>query len=84
MGMPGIRPFTRPGSERSIWTVADLEQLPDDGNRYEIRHGELLVTPRHSNGHQGGVGRQRDRHRKRPPISPTAYARCGPPTSRHA
>ena len=38
--------------ERSMWTVADLERLPDDGNRYEILHGELLVTPLPSNGHQ--------------------------------
>ena len=38
---------------RSIWTVDDLERLPDDGNRYEILHGELLVTPLPSNGHQG-------------------------------
>ncbi len=30
---------------KSLWTVADLEELPDDGNRYEILHGELLVTP---------------------------------------
>src|SRR5205085_8861896 len=28
------------------WTRADLERLPeDDGNRYEIIDGELLVTP---------------------------------------
>ena len=26
------------------WTVADLEGLPDDGNRYEIIDGELHVT----------------------------------------
>ena len=38
--------------ERDLWTVADLEQLPDDGNRYEILHGELLVTPMPSLGHQ--------------------------------
>ncbi len=36
-----------------MWTVADLERLPDDGNRYEILHGELLVTPLPSQGHQG-------------------------------
>ncbi len=41
-----------PLRERSIWTVDDLEQLPDDGNRYEILRGELLVTPLPSNGHQ--------------------------------
>ena len=38
---------------RTMWTVADLEALPDDGNRYEILHGELLVSPLPSNGHQG-------------------------------
>ena len=37
---------------RSMWTVADVEALPVDGNRYEILHGELLVTPLPSNGHQ--------------------------------
>jgi Uma2 family endonuclease len=27
------------------WTRADLERLPDDGNRYEVLDGELFVTP---------------------------------------
>jgi Uma2 family endonuclease len=27
------------------WTVADLDDLPDDGFRYEIFDGSLLVTP---------------------------------------
>jgi Uma2 family endonuclease len=27
------------------WTRADLERLPDDGNKYEVIHGELLVSP---------------------------------------
>jgi Uma2 family endonuclease len=27
------------------WTRADLERLPDDGNRYEVVRGELFVTP---------------------------------------
>ena len=27
------------------WTRADLDRLPDDGNRYEVLDGELLVTP---------------------------------------
>lgn len=27
------------------WTRADLERLPDDGNRYEVIDGELLVSP---------------------------------------
>jgi Uma2 family endonuclease len=29
----------------TAWTVEDLFQLPEDGNRYEIAHGSLLVTP---------------------------------------
>ena len=27
------------------WTLEELHGLPDDGNRYELVHGELLVTP---------------------------------------
>lgn len=30
--------------ERVHWTSADLELLPDNGNRYEIIDGELFVT----------------------------------------
>jgi Uma2 family endonuclease len=30
--------------ERVRWTTADLELLPDNGNRYEIIDGELCVT----------------------------------------
>ena len=34
------------------WTVDDLHDLPDDGNRYEVIDGELLVTPAPSLKHQ--------------------------------
>jgi Uma2 family endonuclease len=34
------------------WTRADLDRLPDDGNRYEVLDGELLVTPPPSTAHQ--------------------------------
>ena len=34
------------------WTRADLARLPDDGNRYEVLDGCLLVTPQASYGHQ--------------------------------
>jgi len=27
------------------WTIDDLEQLPDDGRRYELLDGKLLVSP---------------------------------------
>lgn len=28
-----------------VFTAADLEGMPDDGNRYEIIDGALIVTP---------------------------------------
>src|SRR5438876_5953385 len=34
------------------WTVDDLQDLPDDGNRYEIIDGALFVTPAPSWSHQ--------------------------------
>ena len=34
------------------WTSADLESLPDDGNRYEVLDGELFVTPQAAYDHQ--------------------------------
>jgi Uma2 family endonuclease len=34
------------------WTRAELERLPNDGNRYEVLDGELFVTPQASFGHQ--------------------------------
>ena len=45
-----------PLSERTLWTVADVDALPDDGNRYELLHGDLLVTPLPSSRHQGIAG----------------------------
>ena len=38
-----------------VWTYEDLQQLPDDGNRYEIIDGELVVSPSPSMAHQGAV-----------------------------
>ena len=37
---------------RYDWTYADYARLPDDGNRYEVIDGELLVTPAPSPMHQ--------------------------------
>mgnify|MGYP003445092560 FL=1 len=31
-------------TEKVRWTSADLESLPDNGNRYELIEGELVVT----------------------------------------
>jgi Uma2 family endonuclease len=42
---PGL-PFGRP------LTVADLESLPDDGHRYELIDGTLIVSPAPGWGHQ--------------------------------
>jgi Uma2 family endonuclease len=39
------------------WSVVDLAELPDDGNRYEIIDGELFMTPSPSARHQDAVGR---------------------------
>ncbi|MDP3774940.1 MAG: Uma2 family endonuclease [Gemmatimonadales bacterium] len=39
------------------YTVAEALALPDDGNRYEVVHGELLVTPAPRAVHQGVVTR---------------------------
>ncbi|HEX9886468.1 MAG TPA: Uma2 family endonuclease [Longimicrobiales bacterium] len=41
-----------PTTARYDWTYADYARLPDDGNRYEIIDGELLVTPAPSPTHQ--------------------------------
>ena len=39
------------------YTIADLERFPDDGNRYELLDGVLLVTPAPSYAHQVIVNR---------------------------
>lgn len=38
------------------WTVADLDTLPDDGLRYELVDGTLLVSPAPSRVHQRCLG----------------------------
>jgi len=37
------------------WTRDQLLALPDDGNRYELVHGELLVRPAPSSVHQDAI-----------------------------
>lgn len=39
------------------YTIADLDRLPDDGNRYELLGGMLLVTPAPGPPHQVVLGR---------------------------
>lgn len=42
------------------WTWADLQEIPDDGHRYEIVDGSLHVSPSPSRPHQVAAGRVRD------------------------
>ena len=43
-------------ASQQLWTSADLELLPDNGNRYEIIDGELFVTRAPHNKHQDTCG----------------------------
>jgi len=45
-------PLPVPDTTRRTWTVEERNVLPDDGNRYEVVDGELLVTPAPSLPHQ--------------------------------
>jgi Uma2 family endonuclease len=47
MGMP---------QQAMRWTAEMVRALPDDGNRYEVVDGELLVTPAPNKLHQRAVG----------------------------
>ena len=40
---------------RTDWTAEEINTLPDDGNRYEVVDGELLVSPAPTNEHQEAV-----------------------------
>jgi hypothetical protein len=51
MGMP---------EQASRWTADMVRALPDDGNRYEVVDGELLVTPAPTWSHEDVVGRPDD------------------------
>src|SRR4051812_23590776 len=39
------------------WTLEDLHELPEDGNKYELIRGELLVTPAPSVDHEDVLAR---------------------------
>jgi Uma2 family endonuclease len=54
---PAIAPDTLQNHQaQRLWTSADLELLPDNGNRYEIINGELFVTRAPHNKHQDTCG----------------------------
>lgn len=48
MGMPATQAY---------WTVDQVRALPNDGRRYEVVHGELLVSPGPTLPHQEIAGR---------------------------
>ncbi|MGQ0537659.1 MAG: Uma2 family endonuclease, partial [Gemmatimonadaceae bacterium] len=39
------------------WTLEELHSLPDDGNKYELINGELLVTPPPTDEHETIIAR---------------------------
>lgn len=41
------------------WTLADLDRLPNDGNKYELVDGELFVTPAPAPQHEVLIARLR-------------------------
>ena len=45
--------------DRQVWTIEDLVSLPDDGHRYEILDGSLLVSPAPPLRHQVAADRLR-------------------------
>jgi Uma2 family endonuclease len=42
------------------WTLDEVHALPDDGNKYELIHGDLLVTPAPTPRHEGIATRLRE------------------------
>lgn len=43
--------------QTKVWTLEELHSMPDDGNRYELLHGELFVTPAPSFDHEKVIAR---------------------------
>src|SRR3990167_3650062 len=44
-------------AQLSALTLEDLDRLPDDGNKYELLHGELFVTPPPAPDHETVIAR---------------------------
>src|SRR5690349_16542673 len=44
-------------TDTKVWTLEELHSLPDDGNSYELVHGELFVTPPPAVSHEEIVAR---------------------------
>jgi Uma2 family endonuclease len=66
------------GMATPLYYTADMvRQMPDDGNRYEVVHGELLVTPAPRRAHQLVVGRLFEQvvtYLRREPVGIAAFA----------
>jgi hypothetical protein len=45
-------------TKTKVWTLEELHSLPDDGNKYELMHGELFVTPPPTVSHEDSVPRR--------------------------
>ena len=56
---PGEKPWMRMSQATRAWTLAELQRLPDDGNKYELVRGELFVTPAPRPGHERILARLR-------------------------
>jgi len=46
-----------PMAQAKVWTLEELHSLPDDGNKYELLHGELFVTPAPTFDHETVIAR---------------------------
>ncbi|MEQ4208689.1 Uma2 family endonuclease [Actinopolymorpha sp. B17G11] len=55
-GCPVTQPAFAVDSWPDFWTEDDLAALPDDGHRYEIIDGSLVVSPPPTSRHQSIVG----------------------------
>lgn len=44
-------------AQAKVWTLEELHSLPDDGNKYELLHGELFVTPATAPDHETAIAR---------------------------
>src|SRR5437868_1029615 len=60
------------------WTVDDLRDLPEDGNRYEVIDGELFVTPAPSLRHQEAIAEMHVRLREYLNREPVGHAYFAP------
>ena len=44
-------------AEKKVWTEAELEALPDNGYKYELVNGELVISPKNNFQHENLCGR---------------------------